>query len=87
MTKIQLKYKKIHQFDREQRNQYLKKDIEILNRKVDSLKKKDMLFNQYYFKNLVVQNFKNAEFNKIQEILKEIEYSEPLALKGMFEYR
>ena len=36
---------------------------------------------------MVVQNFKNAEFNKIQEILKEIEYSEPLALKGMFEYR
>ena len=46
LTKIQLKYKKIHQLDRDQRNQFLKKDIEILNRKVDSFKKKDMLFNQ-----------------------------------------
>ena len=36
---------------------------------------------------MVLNDFRNAEINKVTDLLKEIEFAEPIALYGIFDYR
>jgi len=81
------RYKGIQQLDRELRNQLLKKDIETLARQVDHVNSTGRQAYRDHVRNLVVQDFRNAELNKVTDILKEVEFAEPFQLHGMFDYR
>lgn len=36
---------------------------------------------------MVLNDFRSAELSKVTDLLREIDYAEPIALYGMFQYR
>ena len=58
-----------------------------MNRTIESIRVIDSPFFKEYYKKLVLQNFRNNEQNKVTQILKDVEYSDPLAINGMFNFR
>lgn len=81
------RYKGIQQLDRELRNQLLRKDIETLALQVDHVNSSGRQAYRDHVRDLVVQDFRTAELNKVTDLLKEVEFAEPLQLYGVFDYR
>ena len=80
-------YRQIHQLDRLERNKQLRKDIELLARHVDHINTKDQKVYRNHIHKMVLNDFRCAELNKVTDLLKEIDFAEPIALYGMFDYR
>lgn len=81
------RYRQIHQLDRVERNKQLRKDIEQLARHVDHINTKDQGVYRNLVHKMVLNDFRSAELGKVTDLLKEIEFADPLALYGMFDYR
>lgn len=70
-----------------ERNKVLRKDIETLARHVDHIHATDSKIYRNMMHKLVLNELRQDELNKVTDLLKEIEFAEPVALYGMFDYR
>lgn len=80
------RYRKIQGLDKDERNKRIQKDIEMLARHVDFINMQSKQDIKDHVNQLVRQDFRNAEMNKVTEIFKEIDFAEPVAINGLFQY-
>ena len=81
------RYRQIQQLDRLERNKLLRKEIEFLGRHVDHINTEDQKVYRNHIHKMVLNDFRCAEMSKVTDLLREIEFAEPIALYGMFDYR
>lgn len=80
------RYRKIQGLDKDERNKRIQKDIEMLARHVDFINMQSKQDIKDHVNQLVRQDFRTAEMNKVTEIFREIDFAEPVAINGLFQY-
>ena len=74
--------------NRNDRNRIIKKDLERITKFVDKIKKTDeKFFEKEYYKNILVQNFRDDELMNISNMMRDIEHYKLSVLNGMFRLR
>ena len=74
--------------NRNDRNRIIKKDLERITKFVDKIKKTDeKFFEKEYYKNIMVQNFRDDELMNISNMMRDIEHYKLSVLNGMFRLR
>lgn len=81
------RYKSVQAMDREERNKQIHKDIEMLASHATNSSNQTKQALREHVAKLLQEDLRVAEQSKITEILREIEFSEPETLFGMFDYR